>query len=310
MTWTCEQVLRDIKLHDLDCDPRVFHVLFVALTEPESDIAREVRRLEANETALTVRDLEFLYDAYINSGIEPGHHMSVVQSSQARTSSISTSANTAMDLSKHLATCAQAQSEKTPLRDTVLQINSEMQENLTNITAQAEVLEAELQAYQAELFTDALTGVPNRRFLEAELPARLNVADLSLHIALIDVDHFKQINDLHGHVLGDYAIRIVANLIQNHLRPQDVMCRYGGEEFCILFYNTDAAVCLEMLEGIRTDIARRTIYHNRTGKSFGPLTVSAGLARTQPGDDFEAAVQRADELMYQSKTTGRNRISS
>lgn len=310
MTWVCDQVLQNIKRHGLECDPKAFHVLFLGLTEPETDIARELRRLEGAGAPLTARTVAFLYETYIQGSMEADRHKSVVHSSQARTQAISQSARTSSDLITHLMTCAEAQPDDTALRHTTLQLRPELEQHLGNILAQADALDGELRAYQAELFTDALTGVPNRRFLEAELPARLSAADLSLHIALIDIDHFKKINDAHGHVIGDHAIRVVARLIQTHLRPQDVLCRYGGEEFCVLFYNTEPAECLSLLETIRSDISRRTIYHNRTGQSFGPMTISAGLARSQPGDDLETALQRADAQMYAAKSTGRNRISA
>ncbi|MFN3132497.1 GGDEF domain-containing protein [Roseibium sp.] len=310
MTWTCEQVLQDMKHQGLECDPQVFHVLFIGLTEPESDIARELRRLQAAGAPLTARAVAFLYDTYIQCSTDADRHRTVVQSSQARTQAITTSARTSNDLITHLVTCAKAQPGENSLRQTTLKLRSDLEQHLDNIITQAEALDAELRAYQAELFTDALTGVPNRRFLETELPARLNAADLSLHIALIDIDHFKKINDEHGHILGDHTIRVVASLIQTHLRPQDVLCRYGGEEFCVLFYNTEPAECLSLLETIRSDIARRTIYHNRTGKSFGPVTISAALARSLPGDDLETALHRADAQMYAAKSTGRNRVSA
>ncbi len=310
MTWTCEQVLQDIKRHNLDCDPKTFHILFIALTEPNSEIAQELRRMEESGAQLTGRALDFLYETYIKPEQESERHLAVVQNSQARTSAITLSAKTSQKLTGHLIKCAEAQKDGAPLRETVLQLQSEFQENLANIVEQAEALESELRAYQAELFTDALTGVPNRRFLEVELPNRLAATKEPLHIALIDIDHFKRINDEHGHVLGDHALRVVTRLIQTHLGRQDVLCRYGGEEFCILFYNSDTRKCVALLEAIRTDIGRRTIYHNRTGKSFGPVTISAGLAQAKPGDELEMVIHRADQQMYNSKSSGRNRVSS
>ncbi len=309
MTWTCEQVLKQIERHRLNCTPQVFHVLYVALTEPSSKIAKELVRLEENGIEVTLGTLDFLYGAYLSPDQEAARCINIVQSSQARTSAVTTSAEVSQNLVDHLFTCAESAIDETPLRETVLQIRPNVQEHLDNIIMQTKALDAELRACQKELFTDALSGVPNRRFLEAELNKRLEAHDTSLHIALIDIDHFKNINDEHGHILGDHTIRVVARLIQSQLRSKDVLCRYGGEEFCVLFYDTDTNDCVAVLEAIRSEIARRTIFHNRSGKSFGPITISAGLAKAQPGDDVEAAIHRADEQMYRSKSDGRNRVS-
>ncbi len=236
-------------------------------------------RLDKNGIELSLGAIDYLYGAYLNPDQEAERYVNIVQSSQARTGAVTTSATDSQNLVDQLFASADTATDETPLRETVLQFRPKVQEHLDNIIIQTKALEAELRACQKELFTDALSGIPNRRFLEAELSKRLVENESSLHIALIDIDHFKDINDEHGHILGDHTIRVIARLIKSQLRSQDVLCRYGGEEFCVLFYDTSTADCVAVLEAIRSEIARRTIFHNRSGKSFGPITISAGLAR-------------------------------
>ncbi len=165
----------------------------------------------------------------------------------------------------------------------------------------------ELQLQELASF-DPLTGLPNRReanaFLDtqAQLCRRMN---LPLGIAFLDIDHFKQINDLHGHLAGDQVLRQIGTVIKNTVRASDMVCRWGGEEFLILAPNTDHQDMLRVTEKVRQAVIGAT-----PGLSMS-ITLSAGISAARGRDiDLKALLSEADSALYQAKSKGRNRVES
>lgn len=162
--------------------------------------------------------------------------------------------------------------------------------------------------------TDALTGVHNRRYFETRCLEEVQAArrsGLPLVCLLLDADHFKQINDTHGHPAGDAVLRYVARLIRAQLRGSDVVARYGGEEFIVLLPGTPPARALETAERIRRVIAAQTV--PLPGPGEVRVTVSIGAAALLPGTGEPAAqaaalVQQADAALYAAKQRGRNQV--
>jgi diguanylate cyclase (GGDEF)-like protein len=157
---------------------------------------------------------------------------------------------------------------------------------------------------------DALTGICNRAYLLQELSERAalhRIRDLSLGMAVIDIDHFKKINDKYGHQAGDHALKVVAETLRNTIRDSDIVGRYGGEEFVVLLEDSNA-VCLAIVgERLRSRIEQSVCVFG--GKTI-PLTASVGLAEGKVigaeqefGQKLFAA---ADAAMYRAKHSGRN----
>lgn len=160
---------------------------------------------------------------------------------------------------------------------------------------------------QAEL--DHLTGIYNRRAILDMLQRVLSdsaVEGTPVTIALVDVDRFKDVNDTRGHLVGDAALRAVARLLQDHVRPCDAVGRYGGEEFLLVLPRCGLADAFPVTERLRCHIARHSI-----ATSAGPLslTISVGIA-SGAGDavDVEGLIFAADKALYQAKHSGRNRV--
>ncbi|MFM7505882.1 MAG: diguanylate cyclase [Rubrivivax sp.] len=152
--------------------------------------------------------------------------------------------------------------------------------------------------------TDPLTELFNRRGFEAELQ-RLGDGRAGRVLALIDVDHFKAINDRHGHATGDRVLRELARCLGAVLRPRDLLARHGGEEFALLLLELDAGAALGVLERMRAAVAA----HDWSGIAPGlRVTVSAGAVRPAPDEVLADALQRADRLLYVAKHEGRDRI--
>jgi diguanylate cyclase (GGDEF)-like protein len=170
-------------------------------------------------------------------------------------------------------------------------------------------LQAQVEELKKLALLDALTGLPNRRHLEAQLHARLEElrrSRVGFGLLFMDIDRFKQVNDRHGHDVGDQVLTVTANTLALSVRPFDTVCRWGGEEFAGIFPHTDA----ETLRGIAERIRILTA-HSRVQTGVGVLTVTISIGGTvaRAGDSPAALVKRADELMYASKSGGRNRVT-
>ena len=170
-------------------------------------------------------------------------------------------------------------------------------------------------AYHDEIYrlttVDGLTQISNRRFFEEALEreiSRCNRYGREMSLVLIDVDHFKQINDNHGHLAGDAVLKQLASTIKNRIRREDVFARYGGEEFALLLpeVNLEGGAAMaekarKLVEGQKFEFDQQRI----------PVTISAGVAalagtQREPADIIRAA----DAKLYESKSTGRNKVSA
>ena len=181
-------------------------------------------------------------------------------------------------------------------------------QDVTETVDNARMLEAARSDAEAAANTDALTGLPNRRhtlaFLERALVgARDKGAPLA--VAIFDIDHFKRINDLHGHGVGDAVIRRVAQRAKASLREEDMVGRYGGEEFVCVLQRSSAQAAELVAERVRQAIETA---NGRADDEGPPATVSIGVAVYAGETSVEELLQRADEALYTAKREGRNRL--
>jgi diguanylate cyclase (GGDEF)-like protein/PAS domain S-box-containing protein len=169
----------------------------------------------------------------------------------------------------------------------------------------------ELRELRHSVVTDKLTGIGNRRYLDSQL--RLAISELayekelSTGLIFMDIDQFKQVNDTYGHEAGDRALRMVAATLRNNLRKDDVLGRWGGEEFLAILYGL---VSTEWLAAI-AETLRMLVESSRLDLEASNLrvTISSGATLLRSDDDPESAFRRVDNLLYQSKGTGRNQVS-
>ena len=157
------------------------------------------------------------------------------------------------------------------------------------------------QHYADLAMRDDLTGVGNRRRLDRDLVSMASTPG-PVSVLMIDVDHFKDFNDRHGHVLGDEALRVVAGVLCHETRQLDVVYRYGGEEFCVLLADTPADAASDVAERIRCSVSAAAVPGGK------PLTVSLGVAVGEPRLVLET-VRRADDALFDSKHAGRDRVT-
>jgi diguanylate cyclase (GGDEF)-like protein len=166
------------------------------------------------------------------------------------------------------------------------------------------------RVYEAAVL-DALTGIANRKHLEERLEAELAFAlrhGADLSVIIVDLDHFKRVNDTYGHLAGDEVLRQAARIIKNALRTEDFVGRYGGEEFLVVARGTSAAQAVDLAERLRRAMSDAPI---RFEQESIAVTMSAGvasLADCAPGKDRQSLLSSADERLYSAKDAGRNRV--
>ncbi|MBD9414726.1 GGDEF domain-containing protein [Pseudomonas sp. PDM16] len=187
-------------------------------------------------------------------------------------------------------------------------LRQRMRQRRYALQAHQDTLRGMMRQLEDLVATDELTGLFNRRhFLRLALRELDNLDQGRQHgLALIDLDHFKRINDVHGHAAGDRVLQTFAAVARACLRDGDVLARYGGEEFVLLLPCTDADQFTSCCERLREAFANA----EPVGVQVNNLSLSAGMTLLSEGDDLDEALQRADQALYRAKRGGRNRCDA
>ena len=187
-----------------------------------------------------------------------------------------------------------------------------LQANLERSSREVEELKQALQRAEVEVVLDPLTGVRNRRGLERKVDELLGASDggdAAFALLMVDIDHFKRVNDTYGHLFGDRVLRCVAQALQSIVKGRDTVARYGGEEFAVLLPETPLAGARTVGENIRATIEKSRIRRLDNNEDVGGITISVGVATRRQDEKLEQVVARADTALYQSKKNGRNRVT-
>jgi diguanylate cyclase len=194
----------------------------------------------------------------------------------------------------------------------MLAANRQLEQQLQKTNLELDELREQLETARHEASTDALTGLANRKAFDTALQehsAMANDTRRELCLIMADIDHFKHFNDSHGHLIGDKLLRFVANILKDSLKGQDLVARFGGEEFAILLPNTPLRGALAVAESLRARVQSQRLRRTDTQQPIGGVTLSLGLASFRYGETLETFIARADTALYQSKRLGRNRVT-
>lgn len=193
----------------------------------------------------------------------------------------------------------------------VIESNRRMEHDLVCTKYRLEEQAQELDRTRVEARTDQLSGVGNRKAFDEALQfmnSQLQRNDVNYGLLLIDVDHFKWINDTHGHQSGDEVVRRLGDTLKSSVRHKDHVARFGGDEFAVLFQKVNLEQADVMAKKIR-DKVERTNFNVGINESRVAVTLSMGLAVATQEDDSESILQKADAALYRSKEAGRNRLT-
>jgi len=186
-----------------------------------------------------------------------------------------------------------------------------LQAQLDDNKKEMQLLRQELEHARETAKTDALTGLLNRRAFDQKLNEYIEIHQQNnddLCLLILDIDHFKQVNDTFGHQMGDNVLRYTANLMKQHITEYHCAARYGGEEMAIIMPNTPLNKAMEIAEKIRASLAQHPLKLKGSKKSIGKVTISIGVSSFKINDSIESLIERADKAMYQAKDNGRNQI--
>lgn len=188
----------------------------------------------------------------------------------------------------------------------ILHSNERLHEQLSDVETKLEEQSRQIETQLAEARIDSLTGAANRRAFDEEVARRLaewRRRHVPMSLLMIDVDHFKKINDRYGHPAGDFVLRELARVLQHTMREMDFTARFGGEEFAIVLPGTSLRDARRAAQRALQAISSHVFEHH--GEEL-KVTISVGLAEVMPSDNAETLIRRADEALYLSKAAGRN----
>jgi len=187
---------------------------------------------------------------------------------------------------------------------------AQLQQRLVSVERDAVSAHTQVDLEHKLALTDHLTGLPNRRAYEEQLRAelsRLERHQIPFAVLVVDIDHFKQINDKMGHLIGDRALKLVAKVLRKVLRASDFLARYGGEEFVVLLAESEAQGAMKTAEKLRRAVELAPFKYEG---ELVPIRVSVGVTQARSSDTSARLFHRADQALYRAKEGGRNQVAS
>ena len=169
----------------------------------------------------------------------------------------------------------------------------------------------EIQKFERHATTDALTSLANRHWMEESFPLEIEACvenEQPASLIMIDVDEFKQFNDMFGHIAGDRALSAVSRILQAQFRPNDLLVRYGGDEFAVLLPGVDTEQALVIGERVRRAVSGTSADGSDSLIQI-PIKISMGVAELLPDGTLDALIRDADAALYRAKHAGRNKVS-
>jgi diguanylate cyclase len=192
---------------------------------------------------------------------------------------------------------------------------SESNENIKGVLKdcadEIDELRAELDQVRQESVKDPLTGLSNRRAFDERLADSLDDTLQQLKnicLLMIGIDRFREINDKHGHQIGDRILQFIASVLQKNFKGKDLVARFGGDEFAVIIENAPRAGVRSVAETIRQQVDESNLKRTDTGEPLGNVTVSIGYDCIRPGDSPGEVLHRADRALHEAKQSGRNRV--
>ena len=307
----------------LELDPANYTFAYHLLGDPDGPLARAVAAMTDGGVRLTQRDIETLGCEH-----KPVHNAAeVTERAQGLVAQTQMQVEGFEDMvqamrvetegfGRDLAASAAAITKSTAgtdgvVLDEVARITAAMLERvrsaesrLESATREASDLRKKLEEARDNARRDPLTDLPNRRAFEEAYAAQVASGE-KVCIAICDVDHFKSVNDRFGHAVGDRVLKVIAESLTHACNGQ-LVARYGGEEFAILFAGIELDAARVTLDNARASVAAKRYRLRESDAPLGEVTFSAGLTRVVEGDNYQAAYQRADQLLYAAKEGGRN----
>lgn len=310
--------------YELDVTPNNLATAHGAFSGSNPALARKIAQRVTAGLAVTQEWLDEITAADETSDKHDGiqHLMAKLEStlesfSKNANDTRSATAHYTDELAQHVAELNQVQetgqilSSLADLAKAMLERTRKLESDMRRSEGEAKALRRSLEKAKRDAEVDHLTGLPNRRAFEAVLEREYREARASfdpLAVAFCDIDHFKRINDTHGHDAGDRVITLIAEMLAAASDDNCHVARHGGEEFVMLFRGISLTDAHKKLDALRGQMARRELRNRKTDEPLGQVTFSAGIADVFDFPDPRAALKAADEALYAAKDGGRNQV--
>ncbi|MFT4090258.1 MAG: GGDEF domain-containing protein [Asticcacaulis sp.] len=323
-----QEALRLMELHGVWPTPLNYELWLHVAGDPASSLSQEILRLVDSGETITEEISESLASKFIlrmklndevrDAGLKLTRELASItevitdaQKAQKNYSQTLQAAHTDMVVDVDSARLKSLVNDLASATQRVLQQHTTLESRLNESSREVSRLRKHLDQVRMEAMTDALTNLANRKsfdealdkFCEDETPEAV------LTLAVIDIDHFKRFNDTWGHQTGDQVLRYVASVLARMGRPPRLAARYGGEEFGMIFPGESMDSVERLLNEARQEISSRVLKRRSTNEDLGTVTISAGLAQRETGEDAFDLLDRADKALYRSKNGGRNRVT-
>lgn len=311
--------------HDLDLTPMNFGVAHDYLTGNDHGIEKAIAAVLAERGKITNGWVESVVANSANKDITAESLHEMLTKVEENLSQFSGMVNDSRDAAKAYGAALQEEvrdlaeeakqepvlSRLVGLTRTMVEKTRQVEIQMRESAKQTKALQQSLDSARRAAEQDHLTGLPNRRAFEATLAAETITAQNGrepLSLAFCDIDHFKLVNDTHGHETGDRVLKFVSSLLSKISGDKCHVARHGGEEFVMLFRGKTAAEACELVDAARNDLSQRSLINRATGERMDRITFSAGVANVLAYDDPRAALKAADRALYLAKEHGRNRV--
>lgn len=320
-----KKVIPLLTQHQIAANPVNYAIFYDYVTELNPSLSSAVNHLLSQNTPFDQKTSLDLYGTYISNGsltsfdnINQQIHKVICQATDAindtyhkaeQTNDSFQKKSAILESTPEIATTQSILQEIIQETKSLAATSQAMQFQLNQANAEMEQLRAELAQVRQIAVTDGLTGLLNRRAFDQTLNEIIEQSEgETTCLSLLDIDHFKRVNDTYGHTIGDNVIKFVATLLKKHAEDHHHIARYGGEELAIIMPNTPKQKAIEIAENIRLEMEKSRLKRKTDNLTLGRITLSVGIAELHANDDPESFISRADTALYQAKETGRNKV--
>lgn len=320
------QVIPMLSKNNLAPTPINYSIFYSYLAGTSQALNDIIDRFISEKKPFTVLMMLELYEKFINGGAALEQQEKIQQSLEKIMSEASEEVQQVNNgagefdtaISKHAETLSSVNDPQTTalilkqiMEDTrnMVKGNQATQARMQETNAEIAKMKAELEAVKASAEKDALTGLKNRGAFDKNIDSVVysqKAPDTTL--IMLDIDHFKRVNDDFGHLVGDRVIRYVSALLTQIIGPDHHIARYGGEEFAVILTGVPIDEVKHLTEKTRVAMCNSKLQRKESGDTIGKVTISAGITTLKPDDSVDSFIDRADKALYEAKETGRNKF--
>jgi len=325
-----ERALGLLKQLHIPAIPRNYALLYAFVTSNNKELCDSLRKALETHSCLTDEDSEKIYEKYLGErkvqeqvgevGSKVSQEMSeIIAVIEAASERAGRYGQSLKGVNAKLAGIESPQQLKTVLgelfdtNNNMAEYNEVLERRLANSKKQIDELQMSLELTRLESFIDEMTGLTNRKRFDQTLELDMSEAKVSsdpLCLLMIDIDHFKAFNDIHGHQTGDKVLRLVGQILKTNVKGRDCAARFGGEEFAILLPKTKLPAAIILSDQIRVAVKTKDLVKKSTGESLGHVTLSIGVAAYRTGESTQEFIERADVCLYAAKGAGRDNVKA